>query len=85
MSDGEGVVYFCLSSFALVAWNTNLVEDAMKLADDGVDLRRQVASIHGHSRKSRPGGLKAVECDAQVQAVLGNGITKTFEVRRAII
>lgn len=57
----------------------------MKLADDGVDLRRQVASIHGHCRKSRPGGLKAkVEYVAQIEAVLDNGITKTFEVRRAI-
>lgn len=79
MSDGGAIVYFCLSSFALIARNTNLVEDTMKLADDGIDLRRQVASIHGHYRKSRPGGLEAeVGYVAQIEVVLGDRITKTL-------
>lgn len=30
--------YLCLSGFALMAWDADLIEEAVQLANDGVDL-----------------------------------------------
>lgn len=40
-----------LSRIPLVAGNTNIIEQSMKLSDDGGDLRSQVARVH-HSVSS---------------------------------
>lgn len=39
--------YLCLSGFPLMAWDADLIEEAVQLANDGIDLLRQVAGVHG--------------------------------------
>lgn len=38
--------YLCLSRVPVMAWNSDLVEEAMKLPDDGGNLLRKVAGVH---------------------------------------
>ncbi len=47
--------YLGLARLAIMAGHTDLVEEAMQLANDGVDLLQQVARIHrgGRGRRQR--------------------------------
>lgn len=38
--------YLCLARVALMAGNTNLIEQVVQLADDGRDLLREIAGVH---------------------------------------
>jgi hypothetical protein len=45
-----GLLYLCLARVALMAGHTDLVEQAVQLADDGRDLLGEVARVHGDCR-----------------------------------
>lgn len=38
--------YLCLARVALMAGNTNLIEEVVQLADNGGDLLREIAGVH---------------------------------------
>ena len=40
------VPYLCFTRLAILVGDANLIEEAMELTNDGVDLLRQVAGIH---------------------------------------
>lgn len=48
LSQEEILVYLCLARLALMARDSDLVEDAMELRDNVVDLGGQVACIYRH-------------------------------------
>lgn len=45
----RSLTYLCLSRLAIMAGDADLVKQAVQLANDGVDLLRKVAGVHGGS------------------------------------
>ena len=52
--------HLCFARIALMAGDTNIIEQAVQLADDGRDLLGEVARVHG-------GCVPPARCDAQTR------------------
>ena len=51
-----GRAYLFLACFAVMIGHADLVEEVMKLADDGADLLREIAGVHGEGGAPVGGG-----------------------------